>query len=73
MGQHIRMHAVLAAALLLLLALRFAGVAIPTAVVYVVVLACPLMMVWMMLGRHGHEREDDGRADHPASRDHTPT
>jgi hypothetical protein len=68
MSHHIRMHAVLAGLLIALWALRWAGVAIPTAVVYLAVFACPLMMVmmlWMAFGRHEVEGTQTTRDEHP--------
>jgi hypothetical protein len=71
MGSQIRVHALLAAALLVLLGLRFAGMAVPTAFVYLAVLACPVMMLSMMRGHHESERVDDS-AKAPGSRGHPP-
>lgn len=47
---HIRMHVGLLAAILALVMLRSAGVGVPTWAAYMVLLACPLMMVWMLFG-----------------------
>jgi hypothetical protein len=58
------MHGGLLAAILVLFGLSALGVSIPTAAVYLVVLACPLMMVFMMFGM-SHDRDDHD--DHDAS------
>lgn len=59
MRRHMWMHVGLLAAILAVFGLSALGVAIPNAVVYLIVLACPLMMVFMMVGmNHDHEGHD---------------
>lgn len=48
------------------LALLAAGVPLGTALTYGVVLACPLMMIWMVLAMNGHEHGSD-KADEPGT------
>lgn len=68
MRHHMWMHVGLLAAIMVIFGLSALGVAIPTAVIYLVVLACPLMMVSMMLGKdHDHGSADPGS---PAGHDH---
>jgi hypothetical protein len=50
MKGHLWMHVGLAAAVVAVLGLNVIGVAVPTAVVYLLVLACPVMMIVMMAG-----------------------
>jgi hypothetical protein len=66
------MHVGLVVAIVGIVVLNALGVVVPTAVVYLVLLACPLMMVFMMFGmKHdrdgtGHEsRPDDEHQPHP--------
>lgn len=63
MRRHLWMHGGMAAAIVAIVGLRALGVAIPTGVVYLVVLACPLMMVSMMLGMN---HEDDANQPDPS-------
>lgn len=61
MRRHMWMHVGLLAAILAIFGLSALGVAIPTGVVYLVVLACPLMMVFMMFGMdHDHDKDHEG-------------
>lgn len=61
MRRHMWMHVGLLAAILAIFGLGALGVTIPSAVIYLVVLACPLMMVFMMFGMdHDHDRTDTG-------------
>jgi len=57
------MHMGLLAAILAVVGLSALGVTIPTGVVYLVVLACPLMMVFMMFGM-SHDKEDASHGSH---------
>ncbi len=59
MRRHMWMHVGMLAAIVAIFGLSALGVAIPTGVVYLVLLACPLMMVFMMVGM-----KHDGDADH---------
>jgi hypothetical protein len=63
MRRHLWMHVGLVAAILALFGLSALGVAIPTGVVYLVLLACPLMMIFMMVGMN-HDQEDGSGHDH---------
>jgi hypothetical protein len=64
MRNHTWMHAGLLTAILAVFGLGALGVAVPSAVIYLIVLACPLMMVFMMFGmNHGHEPDGPGGAD----------
>jgi hypothetical protein len=58
MRTHLWLHGVIAVAVLGVLGLSAFGVAVPTAVVLLIVLACPAMMVFMMLGMGGHDHAD---------------
>lgn len=59
MRRHMWMHVGMLAAILAIFGLSALGVTIPSAVIYLVVLACPLMMVFMMFGMdHDHESAD---------------
>ncbi|MBI2706659.1 MAG: DUF2933 domain-containing protein [Actinobacteria bacterium] len=59
------MHAGLLVALVGIVALSALGVTIPLAIVFLVLLACPLMMILMMSGEHGHgENQVPPPADH---------
>ena len=53
MRGHMKMHLALLAAITVIFGLQAIGVTVPTAVLYLVVLACPLMMITMMRG-HDH-------------------
>jgi hypothetical protein len=67
------MHVGMLAAILVIFGLSALGVAIPQAVVYLVVLACPLMMVFMMFGMdHDHDHDDTGHQGH-ADHDRQPS
>lgn len=75
MKHHTWIHIGLLIAVVAVLGSRAAGVGVPTAVIYLVVLACPLMMVLMMLGMRrdmtpsGHDHEpgvDDPPEPSPA-------
>jgi hypothetical protein len=47
------------------------GVPASTLLVAALVLACPLMMLFMRAGMHGgHDRPDQGRQQQPGSADH---
>ena len=48
--KHLAMHAVIAVLVVGVVALRAAGVDVPTWVAYLAVAACPLMMISMMFG-----------------------
>lgn len=50
MRRHLWMHAGLLVAVLAVLGLDALGVAIPIAVVYLIALACPVMLITMLLG-----------------------
>jgi hypothetical protein len=63
MRRHRWMHVGLVAAILAIFGLSAFGVAIPTGVVYLVLLACPLMMVFMMFGMN-HDHEGGSGSDH---------
>lgn len=54
MRRHMWIHIGLLIAVVAVLGSRAAGVGVPTAIVYLVVLACPLMMIVMMLGMQNH-------------------
>jgi hypothetical protein len=63
MRHHIWMHVGLVVAILGIVGLQALGVAVPIGIVYLVVLACPLMMVFMMIGMsHDHGGSEDGNA-----------
>lgn len=65
MRHHLWMHAGLLAALVGVLTLSALGITIPIGVVFLVLLACPLMMILMMSGDHGHgEHQAPGPAEH---------
>jgi len=53
MRGHMKMHLGLLAAITVIFGLQAIGVTVPAAVLYLVVLACPLMMIAMMRG-HDH-------------------
>ena len=64
MRNHLWMHVGLVAAIAAIFGLSAVGVAVPTAVVYAVVLACPLMMVFMMFGMNHDHEGSSGDVDH---------
>jgi uncharacterized membrane protein len=74
MRHHLWMHAGLLAAILTVFGLSALGVTVPTAVVYLIVLACPLMMISMMFTHdHDHKAHEPARdssadASRPAHR-----
>jgi uncharacterized membrane protein len=71
MRRHLWMHVGLIAVMAGVFGLRALGVTIPTAVIYLVVLACPLMMVSMMLGMdHDHDHDSADSADGGSSVGH---
>ena len=58
MRRHLWMHVGLVVAVVGVLGLSALGVDIPIGVIYLVVLACPVMMIFMMFGmNHDHEAE----------------
>lgn len=71
MRRHMWMHVGMLAAILAILGLSALGVAIPTGVVYLVVLACPLMMVLMMLGMN-HDGDADQSGHVESEQQHSP-
>ena len=62
MKSHLWMHVGLLAAIVSIFGLSALGVSIPVGVVYLVVLACPLMMVFMMRGMN-HDHASPGERD----------
>jgi choline-glycine betaine transporter len=62
MRSHIWMHGGLLAAIVAVVALNAAGFVVPSAFTYLIVVACPFMMVFMMVGM-SHRQDQDGQAD----------
>lgn len=75
MKRHMWMHISLLVAIVVVFGLSAVGVTVPSAVIYLVVLACPLMMVFMMVGMN-HRDEPGSGHDHGTSsaspHDHSP-
>lgn len=65
--QHLPLYAIALA--ILVVGLTFAGVPVTTLLVGLAVLACPLMMMFMMGGHGGHggSTNEHDRDDHPTS------
>ncbi len=62
MRNHSWMHAGIIAAILVVFGLGALGVTVPTAVIYLILLACPLMMVFMMFGMNHGDAPPQGSA-----------
>ncbi|MDX8143227.1 DUF2933 domain-containing protein [Lentzea sp. BCCO 10_0061] len=60
--QHLGLYAIALA--ILIVGLAFAGVPLPTMLVGLLVLACPLMMMSMMGGHGGHGGQDGSNDQH---------
>ena len=60
--QHIGLYAIALA--ILIVGLAFAGVPLTTMLIGLLVLACPLMMMFMMGGHGGHGGSDEQHHDH---------
>lgn len=69
MRRHMWMHVGLLAAIAVLFGVSALGVTIPNAVVYLVVLACPAMMIFMMMGM-GHDHDGEHRGSREDRDDH---
>jgi hypothetical protein len=58
---------------ILVVGLAFAGVAVESLLVALLVLACPLMMLFMMRGMHGGSQDDhEDRSGEAHKREHHP-
>lgn len=68
--QHLPMYAVALA--ILVVGLAFAGVPVQTMLFGLIVLACPLMMIFMM-GGHGGDAGSGRHDDRPGGHQHGPT
>lgn len=67
MRNHTWMHAGILGAILAVFGLGALGVAVPTAVIYLILLACPLMMVFMMFGMNHGEATAEGSGEPEAA------
>ncbi|MCE7004624.1 DUF2933 domain-containing protein [Kibdelosporangium philippinense] len=68
--QHLPLYAIALA--ILIVGLAFAGVPVQTILFGLLVLACPLMMMFMM-GGHGGNGGSGQHTDHPGEHQHGPT
>lgn len=63
MRNHMWMHTGILGAIVLVLGLGALGVAVPTAGIYLILLACPLMMIYMMFGMNHNDATPDGSGE----------
>ncbi len=63
MRNHTWMHAGILAAILAVIGLGWMGVTVPSGVIYLILLACPLMMIFMMFGMNHSHATPEGSAD----------
>lgn len=68
--QHLPLYAIALA--ILVVGLAFAGVPVQTLLIGLLVLVCPLMMMFMM-GGHGGHGGSDHPSDQPNQKQHGPT